>query len=190
MRYLFFVIMALLLATAGCDMPGVGKVREEMNDSVDELADQIQDIDQNGDEMLTRIEALETEVEAFSGIPVGAGPDYEMPDFEIPDISGITEEVSAMHDSLTASLLAVNTSLADMQTALETMTAMNDSLTQQVSDLQDDVDYLQYRLDNMTSGGSNTGGSGGARTSSGSTGGTSGGTTGGSTSGSSGGSTR
>jgi uncharacterized protein YoxC len=185
-RYLLFAIMALLLAAAGCDMPGVAKVREEMNDSVDELADQIQDIDQSGNELLTRIEALEIEVEAFSGIPLGAGPDYEMPDFEMPDISGITEEVSAMHDSLTASLLAVNTSLADMQTSLETMTAENDSLTQRIEDLQDDVDYLQYRLNNMTSGGSGSSGSGGTRTSSGSTGGTSGGSTGGS----SGGSTR
>jgi hypothetical protein len=187
-KYLLLLSSALFLVVAGCEMPGVDKVRQEVNDSLDDLADEIGDLDLDKDTMLSRIEVLESEVAAFTGVYTGDMTDIEMPDFDIPDITGIVDEIALMRDSLDSSLLALNASMEEMQIELEEMTLANDSLLLRIDDLEDEITGLEYTVNHLGSSSSSgsesstsRGGSGGGSGTSGSGSGSSGGSSGGST---------
>ncbi len=184
MRYVF-VLFASLLLLAACEMPGVDEIRTEVNESIDDLSDEIEGLDLDSRGIESRLEFLEQEIAGFTGEFTG-----EFPDIEIPDLSGVINEITAQTDSLETANVEMSLvmeemtlTLEDMQLSLEEMTVANDSLVLKIDDLEGSISSLQWQInqiDARESSGSSGGSSGsrGSTSSSGTSGSSSGGTSG------------
>lgn len=151
-----FTVLGMILA-AGCQMPGVEEVAEEIEGQVEEIEGQVETVTDQTDELRTRLDDLEDQLGSLS--PTG---EIEIPEF---DTAGITEELNQQLEQLnlrTDSILGLmemsNDSLkTELMDTIEEQALIIDSLRDEIESLEWEIYTLDDRIDAL---GANTGDAG------------------------------
>ncbi len=194
----YFLISAVILLL-GCSMPGVGDLKERVDELEITAAYDDSDVNERIDEVKGDVEILDVRITAIESGGVSDitipdredRPDREIPEVETPeveeviltiaDIEGLQDSIDVMKAGLSDSIAVLDESFGNMTLSMDSLILENDSLKIELEDLQDQISSLSYTVENMRysgtestssrGGASGTGGRGGTTSSTGGRGG-------------------